>query len=260
MGGGNAAVLVLSTAALVALGSPATGGTQEVGSLERRIESAPDGSVRFRFVAREGVCGDGRSINLRTADDEAGDPRCQTGPVWVEIEKTGGRADELDLWVGHARVSRDPPRTDLGEIGPVEATAYLLGLVHETDGDVGSDAIAAASLAADVVIWPDLLGIARDRSVETGAREAAVFWLSQLAGEKATAGLEEIVASEGDTEVKEAALFALSQLPDGAGFDALVTVVRENDDPDLVQVSLFWLGQTGDPRALALFEEILTRE
>lgn len=260
MGGGGAAAFVLSVAATAALTLPATGGAQDAGSLERRIGSAPDGSVQFRFVAREGVCGDGRSINLRTADDEAGDPWCEPGPVWVEIEKSGRRVDELDLWVGRARASRGAPRTDLGEVRPVEATAYLLGLVHEADGDVGGDAIAAASLAADVVIWPDLLEIARDQSVDTSSREAAVFWLSQLAGEKATAGLQEIVASDGDTEVKEVALFALSQLPDGAGFDALVTVVRANEDPDLVQASLFWLGQTGDSRALALFEEILTRE
>jgi HEAT repeat protein len=230
------------------------------GDLARRIDSASDETVRFRFPAREGVCGDGHSINIHEEDPAARDRWCERGPVWVDLERSVGVVTDLDLWVARAAASHDAPALDLGEVTPVDATDYLLALSRKSGGDVGGDAIAAASLAADVVIWPDLLDIARDDHLETDTREAAVFWLSQLAGEKATAGLEEIVSSDGNTEVKEAALFALSQLPDGAGFDALVTVVRKNEDPDLVQASLFWLGQTHDPRALALFEEILTRE
>jgi len=35
--------------------------------------------------------------------------------------------------------------------------------------------------------------------------------------------------------------------------------VRGNPDPELRRKAIFWLGQSDDPRALALFEEVLTR-
>jgi hypothetical protein len=235
---------------------------QEGGDLARQVEAAPDGSVRFSYEAREGVCGDGRHISVKGADaedDDHDDWRCQDGPILVEIEKSGSRIVHFDMWVGRARESRDAARTDLGAVGTREAADYLLAVARRIDGDHGDEAIGAASLAADVVIWPELLEMARDQSLDADTREGAVFWLAQLAGEEAAEGLEEIVGSDGDTEVKEAALFGLSQLPDGAGFDALMEVAREGDDPELVQASIFWLGQTGDPRAISLFEEILAR-
>lgn len=256
---GLAALLVSAAAAWIAL-SPGAARGQEPSDFAGRIASSPDGTVRFHYEAREGVCGDGHGINFHEGDAEGRGRWCEGGPVSVELEKSGENVTDLDLWVGGSRSSRDEPRTDLGEVSTVDAADYLLALARRSDGEVGEDAIGAASLAAGVVIWPELLDLARDEELETDTRQAAVFWLAQLAGEKATDGLEEIVASDGDTEVKEAALFALSQLPDGAGFDALMKVARESDNPELIQVSLFWLGQTRDPRALALFEEILTRD
>jgi hypothetical protein len=241
---------------------PLVGEAQEAGDLARQVDAAPDGSVRFSYEAREGVCGDGRHISVHEDgddDEDHDDWRCHEGPIWVEIEKSGSRIVDFDMWVGRTRDSRDAPRTDLGPVGTGEAADYLLALARRIDGDHGDEAIGAASLAAEVVIWPELLEMARDQSLGTDTREGAVFWLAQLAGEEATEGLEEIVRSDGDAEVKEAALFGLSQLPNGAGFDALMQVAREGDDPELVQASIFWLGQTGDPRAITLFEEILAR-
>ena len=261
-GVGLAAALFVGVAVLSWLIMPPASEAQEAGDLTRRVEAAPDGSVRFSYEAREGVCGDGRHISIHEddeADHDHDDWRCHDGPIWVEIEKSGSRIVDLDMWVGPTRESRDAPRTDLGSVGTGEAADYLLALARRIDGNHGDEAIGAASLAADVVIWPELLEMARDQSLDTDTREGAIFWLAQLAGEEATEGLEEIVRSDDDTEVKEAALFGLSQLPDGAGFDALMKVAREGDDPELVQTSIFWLGQTGDPRAISLFEEILAR-
>ncbi len=34
---------------------------------------------------------------------------------------------------------------------------------------------------------------------------------------------------------------------------------RSHPDPEVRRKALFWLGQSGDPRALALFEELLTK-
>jgi HEAT repeat protein len=61
-----------------------------------------------------------------------------------------------------------------------------------------------------------------------------------------------------DREVRESAVFALSQLPREEGVPILIRAARTNRDPKVRRQALFWLGQSEDPRALALFEEILT--
>ncbi len=235
---------------------------QESAHLSDRVDAAPDGSVRFSYAAREGVCGDRGGTKIHVLEED-GYPQCAGGSVTVQLDKRGALIDELDLWVGPERSPSDAPDTDLGPVGSAEAAWYLASLAGRGYGvsdDAAEDAIAAAALADSVEIWPALLEMARDEYLAADAREAAIFWLSQFAGEKATVPLENIARSEADTDVRQAALFGLSQLPDGAGFEALMRVAREDDDPELVQASLFWLGQTQDPRAISLFEEILTRD
>jgi HEAT repeat protein len=80
------------------------------------------------------------------------------------------------------------------------------------------------------------------------------------AGEAATKGLSDLVEDRtGDRDVREQAVFALSQRPHDEGVPALIRIARENPDPELRKKAIFWLGQSDDPRALALFEELLTR-
>lgn len=45
--------------------------------------------------------------------------------------------------------------------------------------------------------------------------------------------------------------------PGGQGVPALIHVARTSPQAELRKSALFWLGQSDDPRALALFEEIL---
>jgi HEAT repeat protein len=61
-----------------------------------------------------------------------------------------------------------------------------------------------------------------------------------------------------DRDVREHAVFALSQQPRDVGVPALIEIARTNRDPEVRRKAFFWLGQTRDPRALALFEEVLT--
>jgi len=90
-------------------------------------------------------------------------------------------------------------------------------------------------------------------------RRSAVFWLGQAAGDAATRGLTELVDdSSVELEVKESAVFALSQLRRDQGVPALIRIARTHASPGVRKKALFWLGQSEDPRALALFEEILT--
>ena len=91
-------------------------------------------------------------------------------------------------------------------------------------------------------------------------RRNAVFWVSQAAGDAATRGLDSLVADErGDRDIREQAVFALSQRPRDEGVPILIRIERTNRDPEIRRKALFWLGQSEDPRAISLFEEILTR-
>ena len=63
--------------------------------------------------------------------------------------------------------------------------------------------------------------------------------------------------NDADLEVREQAVFALSQRPRDEGVPALISIARSNRSPELRKKALFWLGQSEDPRALALFEELL---
>lgn len=245
------------------------------GSLADRVAAAPDGDVRFSFATRPGVCGDGRSnisfecddgycgrhrITVgRSDDDDRGCP-CQPGPARVALRKRGGRIERLRVYVGGAwRPGEESRVTDLGAVSAAGATRYLLDLAARGDEAVGHEAVFPAVLADSVTVWPDLLRLARGTAVPHETRRAAVFWLGQAAGEAATQGLSELVDDSGvDLDVKESAVFALSQEPREEGVPALIRIVKSNRSPGVRKKALFWLGQSEDPRALALFEELLT--
>jgi len=111
-----------------------------------------------------------------------------------------------------------------------------------------------------VIVWPTLLKLARDDRVSRRARRQAVFWLGQAAGDAATRGLADLVDDGGvDREVKEQAVFALSQQRGDAAVPLLIRIARTHPDREVRRKALFWLGQSDDPRALALFEELLTK-
>jgi HEAT repeat protein len=104
------------------------------------------------------------------------------------------------------------------------------------------------------------LKIAKADNVSKKVRRSAVFWLGQAAGDAATRGLTDLVDDgNADREVRETAVFALSQRPRDEGVPALIRIARQNKDPDLRRKAIFWLGQSDDPRALSLFEELLTK-
>jgi HEAT repeat protein len=124
--------------------------------------------------------------------------------------------------------------------------------------DDAENLIVAATLADSVTVWPTLTKLARNASLPTETRRQAVFWLGQAAGAVASRGLDSIARdTRGDLEVRKQAIFALSQRPPDEGVPMLINIARTNRDAELRKTALFWLGQTEDPRAIALFEEIL---
>jgi hypothetical protein len=245
-------------------------------SLASRIAAAPDGEVRLAFAAREGVCGDGRTfIRDRNRDDyisfEADDSHwkgrtrwrdrpCEDGPVRVALKVRGGAVRSVRTYVGGAW-STASGVTDLGTLAAARAPEALLEIARDGKHPGGDDAIFPATLADSVTAWPMLLRLARDRSAPRDSRRSAVFWVSQAASDAATEGLANL-AEDGaeDREIREQAVFALSQLSEDRGVPILLRLATTNRDPAVRRKALFWLGQSEDPRALALFEEILTRK
>ncbi|NIN11486.1 MAG: hypothetical protein GTN62_08270 [Gemmatimonadales bacterium] len=241
------------TAALTVLAAPLDGQ-----SIAERVRAAGDGQVRMSFTAREGVCGNGRNISTHrsTSDWESW---CEPGPVRVAIDVEGGTIVDIDTYVGGRwRPRRDA--TDLGSVPAPEAAEYLLSLAARLEGRPSKEAILPATLADSAVVWPQLLDIAKNEDRPQGTRKSAVFWVAQAAGEATAEGLEDLAVDEsGDFEVRKSAIFALSQLRDDQGVPILIRIARTNTNPRLRKQAIFWLGQSHDPRALALFEELLTK-
>lgn len=247
--------LMLGTSVLIA--APALGQSAE--DLQEAVRNAPDGKVQMVFTARPEVWGDGdrnswvqrsRSLNPRCT--------CTNGPVRVTLQVRSGTVHSISKRVGGA--PRRESDHDLGRVPAPSAASYLMNLARELNSsETANEALDAAVLADSARLWPDLLTIAKDVSRPSRVRKTAVFWLSQEAGEEAAPVLEELAAEEDeDLEVREQAIFALSQLPDGRGVPHLLRVAREQHNPRIIRKAFFWLGQTDDPRALALFEEVLT--
>jgi hypothetical protein len=255
-----AARLTLAFATMLA-GCSADGARAQ--SLTDRARGVGEGVILMSFAARDGVCGDGAG-NIRTRGDDHSfrgqrvwSSDCEPGPVRVAIEVRGGRAVDLETYVGGRWVPRQDA-LDLGTLEPTAAARLLLELARTDRGDAGEDAIFPATLAREAVVWPELLEMARDDGLPMGTREDATFWLGQMAGDAVAGDLEDLTADERiDLDVREAAVFALSEIDGDAGFDALMRIARGEGDPRIREKAFFWLADSGDPRALALFEEIL---
>jgi HEAT repeat protein len=264
--------MIPRTTALLVLAAASAAAAQGT-DLARRVSAAPDGQVRFTYAARPGVygngrntiswdCSNGRCRNQQSNSDwDGGDVApCDSGPVRLAMSVRDHAVTGIRVYVGGNWRPAAAGVTDLGTVSTREATRFLLDLAAKGDSRAGHDAIFPTTLADSVTVWPDLLRIARDRTVREDTRKSAVFWLGQAAGAAATKGLSDMVDDTSlDLEVKKSAVFAISQLPHDDGVPALINVARSNRSPAIRKSALFWLGQTNDPRAIALFEEILTR-
>lgn len=142
-------------------------------------------------------------------------------------------------------------------VTPAESLDHLTTLVSGgAPRRVSSSAIVAIALHADPRSIDRLLTLARE-SADARVRGDALFWIAQRAGEKAAPAIAVALESDPDTEVKKRAVFALSQLPKDEGVPKLIDVARHHRNREVRRQAMFWLGQSGDPRALAFFEDIL---
>jgi HEAT repeat protein len=240
-------------------------------SIANRVSRAEDGSVRMSFATRPEICGRGGSISRghnwrnnygdwdRNRDVEW-DNACDYGPGRLVLEKRDGEIVGLRFVVGGRWRPAGSDVTDLGTVPAREAADYLLSLASRLPGRAGRDAIFPATVVDSAVVWPALIRLAKDDNRPRETRKQAVFWLGQAAGEAATSGLDSLSQDASvDREVQKQVVFALSQRPKDEGIPILIRVARSHRDPEVRRDAMFWLGQSNDPRAIALFEEVLTK-
>ncbi|MBI2214760.1 MAG: HEAT repeat domain-containing protein [Acidobacteria bacterium] len=146
----------------------------------------------------------------------------------------------------------------LGMKGGVEARVTLERIIDSVPLDeLREQAIAGIAQDESREATALLIRMARDHGI-ADVRKKSLFWLGQRAGE-AVAGELERAADDPDQEVREMAVFSISQLPREQSIPRLLELARSHRNPGVREQAFLWLGQSGDPRALDLFEEILTR-
>ena len=235
--------------------------------LAQRVRSVGSGIVQVRYASRPGTCGDGRryfSLGRRTFFGEwNGDgsrASCVPGPARVRMRVERGTVTSVRATVG-PDVSYEERATDLGEVPSVDAASFFLALADSASTRVTHGAITAAVLADSASVWQRLLAIAADTArVARSTQRDALFWVGRFAAAKVTGHGEDLAAieeSDDHDDSRDAAVFALSQLRGKEGVEPLLRIARTHKDPQLRQKAIFWLGQSGDPRAVALFREIL---
>lgn len=236
-------------------------------SLADRVARINDGTVRLSFTARPGVCGNGRSLINAGHNNYVGDFRdkeweheCEPGPVRISMTVVDGRVQSVRAYVGGRWRAATEGVTDFGTVPAPAGADLLMRIAATATGKAASDAIFPATLADSAVVWPRMIAVARNPDRPREARRNAIFWLGQAAGNETTSMLDSIATDRnGNRDVREQAIFALSQRPKDEGVPALIRIAKTNGDREMRKKALFWLGQSGDPRAIALFEEILTK-
>ena len=225
-------------------------------SLTERAQ-VENGEVRFSYATRPEVCGSGRNIHVvHSTDDWESD--CEHGPARVVLKWRDGELEDVDTYVGGRWRPPGDGVADLGMVSAPAAADMLLDLAGRVTGPAGDDLVFPATIADSAEVWPRLVTLARNQRIPNATRKNAVFWLGQAAGDRAVRDLGALVADEGeDREIQEQAVFALSQLANGGGVPLLIEIARTHGDPKIRKTAMFWLGQSDDPRAIALFEEIL---
>lgn len=235
---------------------------QSASDIARRVDAVRDGDVRLSFPARPGVCGNGSSW-IRTSDStrvgsfRGGgdvDMECQEGPVRVVIARRDGRSVDVRTYVG-GRWRTDRSATDLGMLSAAAAVSWLIAEVEEGDESSAKDALMPLTIADADVPWARVLNVARDASRPRDVRTQALFWSAQAAGDKAAQEIGVIASTDPDVDVRTQAVFALSRRADGV--EHLLTIARTSKDREVKKAAYFWLGQSKDPRAAALFAEVL---
>lgn len=170
-----------------------------------------------------------------------------------QVERIRTFSEECELDAGGRQVHW------LHNVGSADSIALLESLIgKETNRKdrVSRGAIPAIGMHTDPSAAAALVRLARGHA-SPEIRGDAIFWVAQLASDKAVGTITAAIENDPDTDVKKRAVFALSQLPKSEGVPLLIGVARKNANPAVRKQAMFWLGQSKDARAMEFFAEIL---
>ena len=149
------------------------------------------------------------------------------------------------FWLGHARGARGSAAVKriLSEDGDRKVREHAVFALHQSREPGAVDAIVEAA----------------KRDADPHVRGQALFWLAQTASRRAPDAIRAALEDDPEVGAKKKAVFALSQLPKDEGVPLLIGVAETHASAEVRKQAMFWLGQSGDPRALAFFEDVLRR-
>lgn len=189
--------------------------------LARRIASVREGTVRFTYAARPGLCGDGRDairsgpvmvvlpsvVSYGHSDIDV----CLTGPVRVAIGRSNGESVSYRVHVG-GRWNTNDDADDFGIVSAPDAARYLLDEAQRANGNNSVYALAAAVFADSIDLTSDLARIARSVDARRELRQRAVFWIGTYDDPDAAQMLRRLASDDDlDEEIRGAAIIALGR-------------------------------------------------
>jgi hypothetical protein len=181
-----------------------------------------------------------------------------SGRFMVLFRAAGGRVQKIRAFSEDCAIDAGGlPFHWLTDVRPAESVALVRSYLG-TDRHLADSALAALAFHDAPEAVETMIQAAR-RDASTHLRGQALFWLSQRAGQRAAEAITDAIRHDPETEVKKKAVFALSQLPKDEAVPLLIRTARTNRNPEVRKQAVFWLGQSNDPRALAYFEEVLSR-
>lgn len=131
-------------------------------------------------------------------------------------------------------------------------------IANDPSPNVRDKAVFALSVSKQPEALDELIRAAKS-DTSSHVRGQAIFWLAQKADKRAASTIKDAVENDPDTDVKKRAVFALSQLPKDESVPKLIEIARTQRNPEARKQAFFWLGQSQDPRALAFFQEVLSK-
>jgi HEAT repeat protein len=196
------------------------------------------------------------------ADETAGSDKVTESALMAIAVHEGPAADDvLERFIAPSQPERIRKKTAfwMGNMRGRRGYEALVRLVREDPSDKVREQGVFALSQSEVPEAVDAMIRVAQKDASTHVRGQALFWLGQKAGKKAVAAINGAITDDPETEVKKKAVFALSQLPKEEGVPMLIQVAKTNRNPEVRKQAMFWLGQSGDSRALAFFQDVLSQ-
>lgn len=223
---------------------------QAPGSMQIQMQRAEQSSAPLWWGYH--VSGTG-AWNCGTVYLDGRSAKSQPGPVRILLHIENHQVTRVRAIGGQCAIDAgNEPLQWASGADPGQSAQLLAGLAQQQI----PGALAALAVTGGPGAVPAMIRLAK-LNPSPHVREQAIFWLSQMAGEKAVGAISDAVTNDPDTRVKERAVFALSQLPRDQGVPLLIQLAKTNKNPAVRKRAMFWLGQSRDPRALAFIEQIL---